>query len=225
MWMLWAWPKVALPEYPRDRRTVAYHEAGHAVLSHMLRLPMTGARVHDAAPGVTPCGIVNMDQSAIKALAEVTMDTEIPQPLHELVAVELAAMYVAGTMAELKLHGLEVNGWLGVDSPDFKNARSILCDAFEWDGPLYYCQRLASAVLTENWPWVVAVADEINAQGSVTAEDIARLQMVSRETVHLVAGSYTARYPTMPKDIRIGGAARCETADSTRTDAYQGTET
>lgn len=197
-WMSWAWPKVALPEYPRDRRTVAYHEAGHAVLSHILRLPMTGARVHDAPPGATPGGSVDLDLPAIKASAAETIDTEIPQSLHELVAIELATMYVAGIMAELKLHGLEVTGWLGLEDRDFLNARILLCEAFGIDLALYYCQCLASAVLAEHWSWVAVVAGEIEANGSVTVEDIAR----------------AAR-----------SAVRLETASSTRTDASQGAET
>lgn len=171
-WMRWAWPAADLPDYRRDdRRTVAYHEAGHAVLQCLLHLPMTGVEVYDQ-PKDGALGIVNMDMAHIKALATEVSDIEIPRSVLESAAVNLATMFVAGAMAELKLHGLEVTGWLRLDCRDFKNARIVLCEAFGWDRPLYYCQCLATTILTEHWEWVRVVANRLETDGKISPNEI-----------------------------------------------------
>lgn len=173
--MRWAWPPADLPDYPRDdRRTVAYHEAGHAVLQHLLQLPMTGVEVYDQ-PKDNALGIVNMNTAHIKARATEVSNIEIPPSVLESAAVDIATMYVAGVMAELKLHRLAVTGWLRLYCHDFKNARTVLFEAFGSDRPLYYCQCLAISILTEHWEWVEAVANRLETEGKLSANEVGRL--------------------------------------------------
>lgn len=171
-WIGWAWAKAELPAYPLDRRTIAFHEAAHAVLSHMLSLPITGAEISSASETSAVAGIVRMDNSVIGKRAAVAPD-DIPLPVLKSAAIELATMYVAGTMAELRLHELDVGGWLGLHCTDFTNARCVLWEAFGSDRPLYYCQCLASYLLVEHWPWVERVANRLITAGAVTPDEIA----------------------------------------------------
>ncbi len=148
------------------------------MLAHIMRLPVIGASVDNGSVDVVSGG-VDLDQIAIEATAAATSDREIPQKMLEEVSLSLSTMYVAGVMAELMLHGIEVDGRLGLWGwSDYRYARTLLRDAFNTETPLYYCQRLASAVLDENWQWVSAVAGEIEAKGQVSVDDIARLRTV-----------------------------------------------
>lgn len=182
MWMDMVSPKVDLPEYPRDRRTVAFHEAGHAVVAYLLRLPMLSASV-DREPHANGgfAGIVNMDFDKIKASAAAVADGDIPQSVMERAAIDIATMFVAGAMAELRLHGQDANGALDLDWPDFKNASTVLRKVFGSDAALHLCQRLASALLFEHWDWVGCVGNSIWWHGSVSLDEIARLRALCEE--------------------------------------------
>ncbi len=172
--------KVLLPEYPRDRRTIAYHEAGHAVVSYLQNLPILGARLH-AEPLDGEAGRVDLNLDKIKSSAAATADKKFPQAIMECAAINIATMYVAGVMTELRLHGVEVNGPLDLDWRDFQNARTVLRDVFGDDAPLYFCQRLASALLADNWDWVGCVGNSIWFYGPVDVDEIGRLQVLCDE--------------------------------------------
>lgn len=166
--------RVAMPDLPRDRRTWAYHEAGHAVLAHILNLPIVEARVHAATLKTGEAGAVEIKWPTTDKPAPIP-DAEIPAELRELASIEIATVFVAGVMAELALHNIEAYGWLDLDCSDWRGARRALKKGFDSDLPLWFCQKTASAVLAENWRHVIAVAAAIEESGTVTAAEIASL--------------------------------------------------
>lgn len=162
-WVRRAWPVVSLPSYERDRRTIAYHEAGHAVLGVLIGLPMGAAHVYEDGGGKvelpTPSSVGGTERA-------------IPPAVLESVGAQIASMYVGGTMAELLLHGIEIHGELNLDTPDWRNARAVLREALGHDLALYYCQRGACAMLAANWDWVKAVAEALADAGTLSGDDI-----------------------------------------------------
>lgn len=164
-WATWAWPRVSLPDYPRDRRTLCYHEAAHAVLGLLFDLPIGSAHIFDDADGL---------HGKVEMTPRQPQDTSalIPPEVMEAAGVRIAAMYVSGVIAELLLHGIEPPGWLGLDTPDWRNARAVLKEAFGHDLPLFYCQCVAAAILSENWAWVQAVADVLGDAGTLSADAV-----------------------------------------------------
>src|SRR5690554_4257885 len=91
----------ALPAYRRDRRTLAVHEAAHAVLAAIFRIPMQGARVFEEGDHID--GAVDLDRARI---AEAATLPEPPEWATQRAAIELAAMYAAGVLAELRFHNI-----------------------------------------------------------------------------------------------------------------------
>ncbi|ALP53986.1 hypothetical protein Tel_13040 [Candidatus Tenderia electrophaga] len=165
-----------LPSWPRDRRTLAYHEAGHAVLSELCGLAVDVAKINtEGSKG-------EMRFVKPRPCADVP---EFPQAMIEKVAVEMAAMYVGGVMCELLLHGrdLKPGTYLLLNDRDWTNAKRILWKAFSSHTPLFYCQRLARAVLSENWTWVRAVAAEIEAVGIADGATVRRLRGESAQGI------------------------------------------
>lgn len=172
-----AFPEARALYYPRDRLTTAYHEAGHAVLNRLI-----GVRVSSVVIGADGLsGFVELD---IKRGG-------VSQPsstwMLEAAALQIAVTYVGGIAAEMLLHGLDVPPWFCFpmkynpdepypDEPHPDNphteglpdgywARYVLRKAFNSEAPLYYCQRLARALLCEHWGWVQAVASELDEKG------------------------------------------------------------
>lgn len=168
-WATWAWPKVSLPDYPRGRRTLCYHEAAHAVLGLLFNLPIGSAYIFDDGDG----GL----HGKVDLTPRPPCDTSalIPRAVMEAAGVRLAAMYLGGTVAELLLHGFEARGWLGLDTPDWRNARAVLKEAFGHDLPVFYCQCVAAAVLSANWDWVRAVAEALDGAGTLSVQTVQRL--------------------------------------------------
>lgn len=167
-WATWAWPKVSLPDYPRDRRTICYHEAAHAVVALLFDLPIGSAHIFDDAGGL---------HGKVEITPRPPRDTAapIPRAVLEAAGVRLAAMYLSGTIAELLLHGFEASGWLGLDTRDWRHARTVLKEAFGHDLPLFYCQCVAAAVLSANWDWVRAVAEALDEAGTLSVQTVQRL--------------------------------------------------
>lgn len=180
-----------LPSLPRDRRTLAYHEAGHAVLSELYGLAVDTAEVNaQGTKGkvrlVRPQGRANHYEAPKLMIKEWAVEfkamldkgpVEIKAGL-EKTALELAAMYVGGVMCELLLHDKDLapGTYLLLHNQDWDDARHILWMVFSCHTPLFYCQRLARAVLAENWAWVEAVAAEIESVGVADGATIRRLQ-------------------------------------------------
>lgn len=179
------------PSWPRDRRTLAYHEAGHAVLSELCGMPVDAAEINAKSTKgevrfVRAQGRANPLEVPKETLEECAMEfkaaldkcpVEIKAGL-EKSAVEMAAMYVGGVMCELLLHDKDVapGAYLLLNDGDWDNARHLLWMVFACHTPLFYCQRLARAVLSENWAWVEAVAAEIESTGVADGATIRRLQ-------------------------------------------------
>ena len=162
---------VPLPEYPRDRRTIAIHEAGHAVAMAAFGVPVERVEIHQTADGGFG-GSVEPDRAACRARIESPDGEPTPnRSLEEFSSVAMATIYVAGIQAELLHHGLDVSGTLRLDDHDHREAVRHLMTAFRSDGPLWYTQRLARYLLSKRWNLVVALADELMAADVVTSEE------------------------------------------------------
>lgn len=174
------YPMAKIPPYPCNARTTAYHEAGHAVLCAILRVPMKSVELHTDGGGIVVFNLEKINSAADNIPPELD-NNPMFNALLDKARYECAAMYVAGRIAELILHGIEWEGFIALDIPDWRNARYVLQEGFGHDQALYYCQRLAHWVLLENWAWVVALATEIETHGLV---DGARVNDFRPKAIH-----------------------------------------
>lgn len=179
-WMRRVWPAVwTAPAYPYCRATVAHHEAAHAVMFTLAGRRIGQAKIA-ANDGTEAHGIVTFaDAPSRSARTEAGSIPVVPcwHPPFQSLAVSYAAAYAAGTFAEMLLHGVDVENdhYLLLDTEDWHAARRMLLVSFGSIAPMFYCQRFARALLTENWVWVQAVAHELERHGAVNADTVARL--------------------------------------------------
>ncbi len=176
--------KVEFPIYPFNRRAVAFHEAGHVVLGSVFSLPITSAVVHEKPDDTGEAGKIHMDLEGIQRRAASVDEDKIPHAMLQEAALEIAAMYVAGHLAMLYHYQHRIDGWLDIDDLDYRNARSVLRKAFHSDLPLYFCHRLAQAVLAETWDWVSAIAAVLETKGEI---DIGESKIQARELAAIQA--------------------------------------
>jgi len=163
-----------LPDYQRSRQTIAFHEAGHIVLGWLVNAKtVVSAELFDAADSKK--GEVLFDPSCFQD-EKPPLDAVPPaQQDLEICAAILASVEVAGIMSETILHGIEVDGWLKLNTQDFRTAREILHRIFGHDFALYYVQCVARFVLVERWELVQLIAAELETKGKLDADDIDRL--------------------------------------------------
>lgn len=203
----WLWRVGAIadpPSWPRNRRTLAYHEAGHTVLSELCGLAVDVAEINPEGD----IGEMRFVTPQPRADAP-----DIPQAMIEKAAVEIAAMYMGGVMCELLLHGrdLKPGTCLLLNDRDWTNAKHMLWTAFSSHTPLFYCQRLARAVLSENWAWVEAVAAEIEAAGSADGATVRRLRGESVQGIPTEgAGQSLQIRPPAAAGAEVGGLGQCQ---------------
>jgi len=174
-WRFRQGPRVAFPEFASCRLTVAHHEAGHAVLFNLLRVPIRSVHVREPGGG----GVVRFDFDSIKASAAKTdalKDSPQSRSVMKTAAIELAAAYLAGVMAELRYHGRLVAGCVDADSLDFQNARRLLREEFGDSAGLFHCQRLAALLLDRHWSWVTNVARSLYVREQISGACVSRLR-------------------------------------------------
>ncbi len=157
------------PKIPGDARTLAFHEAGHAVVAAGFGVPLDRIEVNFQRLR----GAVHVDRPACRQFAEERGggDEARSQSLEEFAAVSAATIYMAGKQAELLLHEIAVEGTLRPSDTDTIQARRVLLEAFGHDAPLWYCQRLARYLLACNWGLVTSVAEELLASGTIQITD------------------------------------------------------
>ena len=166
-----AWPLVRCPPYKRDRLTVAYHEAGHAVLCATFSLPFIGVSVFvDDSTAEQPADTI---AGAVR-LAEYKPPPERPEAT-EHDGLALAAVLVGGIQCELLLHRLPCPGWLGIATQDYTQARAALRLACGHELGLYFAQQLARHVLTTRWSAVAEVAGRLHEHGQIEAGEVFEL--------------------------------------------------
>lgn len=172
------------PLYPRDRRTIAHHEAGHLVLS--LAFGLTTDRQTAAVSSAGTGGNVRrLDENGKPrgtpgAVLELTGDPdEDPPEYFQRQCLGWGAMYLGGHAAETILHGQHkrIVGWPqplatlpGMSHTDLHNAAAFLSLGWprHYTGPLRLAWLHAVDVLSEHWPWVQRVAGEIQQTGECT---------------------------------------------------------
>jgi hypothetical protein len=176
-------PPAPLPSYPRDRRTIAHHEAAHAVLCCRFGIRFSGVYLYaDGGGKVDWDGLHsgNPDPAFSDPAPDHSLDTGTDshetssEPLH-LACVQIAVMYAAGMMAELLVQGLCPSAPLDLEIPDWQNARAVLREGFGHDRMLPDIQDLAVVFLVEHWEWISAVAAELDQHSEISEEDVRRL--------------------------------------------------
>lgn len=164
-------PLATMPAVDQSWRGIAFHEAGHAVFMHLFRLRQNGAEITTVDGRVK--GKVKVDLPPPEAAA-----VDVPLEDLQVAALRLAAMYMAGFIAQILKDGLPLDGAILVDAPDWHNAERAL-DLGEVPGSstgrIFFCQRLAMAVLSRHWSAVVAVAAALEQRGELSAQEIAIL--------------------------------------------------
>ena len=172
------------PLYPRDRRTVSHHEAGHLCLS--LAFALTTDRQTAAVTSEGTAGSVRrLDEDGNPrgtpgAVLELTGDPDdIVSESFQRQCLGWASMYLGGHGAEVLLHAQHrrITGWpqplatlAGMSAPDLHNAAAFLSLAWprHYSGPLRLAWLHAVDSLQAHWAWVERVAHEIDQTGSCT---------------------------------------------------------
>lgn len=179
-WINRVWQSVPMPSYTRDLRTTAYHEAGHAVLLLAFGVPIREVclDISSAEPNFVGGGYVAQDKVMIAELREELalnrppIDADRKQKSEQEGALWAAASYLAGEQAELILHGITVNGPVFLPSADQKVAKNMLREAFRHTHGIFYCQRLARAILMDLWPAAEAIANALLKAGRLDSDQV-----------------------------------------------------
>lgn len=170
-----SWPLTytSLPSYSRDRLTVCYHEAGHAVLCKLVGIGVLGASLGTSeSPEIVPGGKVEIDVSTD---SECDLDA-IPGTMLRLLSVKFATMYLSGYQTELVLHDIDLPGCLLLQGErDYENASELLRMTYKHDLGIFYCQKLARCTLLAFWEYVEAYAHELYLRGTLSRADSDRL--------------------------------------------------
>ena len=172
------------PIYPRDRRTIAHHEAGHLTLSILFGLTtdrQTAAVTSDGTAG----SVRRLDEHGNPrgkpgAVLELTGDPDDNPPEgFQRQCLGWGAMFLGGHAAEVLLHGQHkrITGWpaplltlTGMSATDLHNAAAFLSLGWpmRYTGPMRLAWLHAVDVLSANWAWVQRVAGEIDQTGECT---------------------------------------------------------
>lgn len=161
------WPVMPPPVHDRDVTTLAYHEAGHAVVFALMDLPVADAEAWDGG------GIMRFDQAAITQRKHPPINFDETSLIWKQAAVLLASGSYAGMQAELLLHGHCIEGYLSLTDPDHQGASALLREMFN-DGlaPIVAAQHLARAILQRHWPAVQTLAEKLCTEGRINHADV-----------------------------------------------------
>lgn len=172
-WTLCANNMQTLPNYHRDRRTIAFHEAGHVLFDKIMELPVISAELFD--DGDERRGQVLVDPGYLQTEKPPLDGAPLSKELMETASVVWASVHVAGIISETILHGIDVNGWLKLDTHDWRIAKALLLAGFGHERALYYTQCVARYILVQRWDLVKVIADELARKGKLNTDDISRL--------------------------------------------------
>ncbi len=164
------YPVAPTPDYPRNAMTLAFHEAGHALLCAIFRVPMTGAEIDRT--GVY-AGKVSFE-------AQPDNDASVPADALRRSALRLAAMFQSGVVAEIIHHGLEIpeGHVLLRETSDWDKARRVLelgGVVGSATGGLYVSQQLAFGLLHSGWAGVESLAHVLLRRGTVKQYEILQI--------------------------------------------------
>jgi hypothetical protein len=143
-----------------ERRAVAYHESGHAVVAVVLGLPLWFVTI---APD---------DARSCRGEARLA-----PNWQKQTDETKLAIFSLAGAAAERRAQGREIPGGA---AKDLENVRHIV--ALKSDNPREQHQffdaylRLAETKVLLHWPWIEAVARELLKTTQLVATRVRALE-------------------------------------------------
>lgn len=172
-WLYRVVPARSRPCYPRDRMTLCVHEAGHLIVGVAMGITQTGAAVWNDGEGIR--GRVEHGHHAAPEIE----DWRAPGCV--VAALQLAAWFQAGVMAEMLLHGCDDPACVFIeDTADARNTRRAfeiveMHEIGSIHGPLYAAQRWAGAMIKANWSEVKRLAAILDVHGALDAEDVQKL--------------------------------------------------
>ncbi len=181
-WLTRVFPISSIPRRPPDVETLAFHEAGHAIVGLFFCLPIDKAELEIP----TNEKEVLRGRVTLKNGSSGLDDSEIPLALKQKVALELGAWYAAGLQAELLHHDLTVSGPVFPGSHDYTNLNKALAWGFGHPQPVYYCQQLSKAILTGLWPAVESLAEALLVQHCVSVDECLEILRNSSSTKKVV---------------------------------------
>jgi hypothetical protein len=163
------------PEVYKGKRSLiglAYHEAGHAVLGRMAKVPFS-AVVIQHRKGEDFTGFVGSEDVG-GGLKKVRSDSQkLYEPLdfpesdnswvHKALAFRHCCFHLAGMQAELLLHSVEPDPPLIRHDTDHSQAAAKLHAAFGCSD-LYYPQMVTRNYLSQCWGEVKRIAEELLAR-------------------------------------------------------------
>lgn len=170
-------PNCVLPDRSRDRQSIAYHEAAHAVLFGLAGLPVAKVEVrHDG-------GSVTLDQDLIHQQRRPDIEIDEASPMFKEAVVLYAACFYAGIQAEYLFHGIVVPGRVVRNDSDHIHADMLLQEVFCTPAPFAWAQQIARSIIAAHWPAVAAIAVLLEAGRTVTQTEVAQALGDERPTV------------------------------------------
>jgi len=163
------WPVMPPPAHERNVTTLAYHEAGHAVVFALMGLPVAGAEVWADGGGE-----MRFDRAAAAQRQHPPINFGETSLIWKQTAVLFASGSYAGMQAELLLHGHCIEGYLSLTDPDHQGAAALLREQFNDDhpAPIVAAQHLARGILQRHWPAVQTLAEKLRTEGCINHADV-----------------------------------------------------
>lgn len=155
-----------------DRRTIAIHEAGHAVAAKALGLPTFGAELHDVGGSFhmqpsqfSPDPPTRLEDDELLANIDLMICEKAGRADDVELAIDLATMLAAGRQAELLNAGFSWQGECPMTTHDSTRASEHLRRAGQ-AATTGFCQKRARSLLTAHWDQVMEIADELQRNGA-----------------------------------------------------------
>lgn len=195
------WPIVEPPHgffawrNSHTREAVAYHEAGHAVLLHLIGATTVHAAAADEGTGTTRCS------RADPLPAGPSNDAE-----DQAACIFAAAACHAGMEAEL-LHGRFTpaagEGWHAIHQPDLDLAERILAASFS-TAPHGYTKAVARAILCLNWHAIELIAVHILVRGEWRSGDTPGLTIrMGEESGTVLQACLALEMPVQERSVEL----------------------
>ncbi len=180
---------VPVPQYESTRESVAYHEAGHTLLSILYDYPINYVFINDVMDVGIGNGALFTGHPVDSTLND--LKANLSGPLEDLIipreedvtdfshssdpqkqTLNLAAMLYAGLQAELLYNDIEVAGPVRPYDADHELAAAVLYKNIGHLMPTRYCQLMARSQLSRFWPFVQIIADALVDRGNLSREEV-----------------------------------------------------
>jgi hypothetical protein len=163
----------------QTKRSVAYHEAGHALIAWWLGIPIVsvsvGLTVGLVWNNARSKQVVEPSRGRIRFRASMKIKPTLPVPKRHRLDAQICMFVLAGLAAE-NIHSGE---WIE-HGPEYAEAMEIARQLYKTErGALNFVNSkvfpLTCGILQEHWPAVIRIADRLMVEAIITADEVRAL--------------------------------------------------